>query len=290
MKFLLRSLTLSLELAVAWAGGACQSGTPQIELREDVEINQETISLADLLPSDASLALRTASSAIELGSAPQPGSLRVWQAPQLMRKLVGQSALLSQILLPATITVRRAGWPIPRPAIASAINGFLQQQGWRGSNLPDAHALAWTDAAALVENPALEVTAFEWDPRQPALQLQLRCVKRSDCGSFLVRAAIPYPPPTAPPRTSTPEKLSSSPGARPGLAGASVSEPATGRALAQPGDSATLILENDGIRISLAVVCLQRGFLRQEIRVRDAAGQRVYRAEVVGAGLLRAPL
>ena len=69
-----------------------------------------------------------------------------------------------------------------------------------------------------------------------------------------------------------------------------MNEPAAGRALTQPGDSATLILENDGIRISLAVVCLQRGFLRQEIRVRDAAGQRVYRAEVVGAGLLRAPL
>ena len=124
MKFLLRGLTLSLELAVAWAGGACQSGTPRIALREKVEINRETISLADLLPPDAPLVLRTAGSAIELGLAPQSGSLRVWQAPQLVRKLAGQPALLSQILLPASITLRRAGWPIPRSAIASAIASF----------------------------------------------------------------------------------------------------------------------------------------------------------------------
>jgi hypothetical protein len=61
-----------------------------------------------------------------------------------------------------------------------------------------------------------------------------------------------------------------------------------GLRLVERGELATLILKGDGIRMSVEVICLDRGFEGQEIRARSKKGLRVFRARVVGPGILEA--
>ena len=187
------------------------------------------------------------------------------------------------------MTVRRTGWPISRAAIAAAVGDFLRthKDGAKATfhiRLP----LPGPRAAGLTENSELEVTAAQWDSRQRRLRMQLRCVERSACGSFVVTAPGPHSASEDERRIA--EKPSPSASTQSRSPSAQATPTATGSVLTQPGDSATLILESNSIRISLAVICLQRGYLNQEIRARDAASQRVYHAEIVGMDMLRAPL
>lgn len=284
MRFLPLILALSLEAVAALA--ASQPAVSKVSLRERIEINRESIRLSDLLPPDAPVALIAASNPIEVGPAPLPGSPRVLLAPQLITKLADRPDLLSELVLPATITVTRKGWPIPLQSIRSAAASYMQKRGWPQAGLLARADIAWPAVIALAENPAFEVSGAFWDYRQHLLQLRVRCLKRLACASFLVMTQFPGSLVErqivfTPPATTSPH---------PPLQSLEASQPASGNPLTHAGDPASLILESNGIRISLPVVCLQRGFLRQEIRVRDAAGPRVYRAEVVGMDLLRAPL
>ena len=59
-------------------------------------------------------------------------------------------------------------------------------------------------------------------------------------------------------------------------------------ALVRRGESAAMQLDGEGFSASLSVVCLEDGLLSKVIRVREPATKRVYRAEIVGRGTLRA--
>ena len=65
---------------------------------------------------------------------------------------------------------------------------------------------------------------------------------------------------------------------------AKISEPV----LARPGERAMLFLELDGMRISMPVVCLDRGARQQRICVRDLQNRRTFVAEVMAEKQLRA--
>ena len=58
--------------------------------------------------------------------------------------------------------------------------------------------------------------------------------------------------------------------------------------LAKPGQPATVLVQGDGFRIFTTAVPLQRGRKGQRIRVRDLATRRVFMAEVLDRGYLRA--
>ena len=58
--------------------------------------------------------------------------------------------------------------------------------------------------------------------------------------------------------------------------------------LAEKWKPATLVLDGGSVRISVRVICLQQGVLNQQIRVIEERSRRVFHAEVVGAGRLRA--
>jgi flagella basal body P-ring formation protein FlgA len=60
--------------------------------------------------------------------------------------------------------------------------------------------------------------------------------------------------------------------------------------LIKPGQTATLTWEQSGIRVVLPVTCLDGGGLGQLVRIRFKNGAQTLRAEVVGAGSLRAGL
>jgi hypothetical protein len=51
-----------------------------------------------------------------------------------------------------------------------------------------------------------------------------------------------------------------------------------------------LILKDVGMRISMQVICLDRGELSQQVRAVDAHSHRMFHARVIGTALLEAQL
>jgi Chaperone for flagella basal body P-ring formation len=284
VKFVLTSLALSLGLAGASVLCVAQPREPRVMLRESAEVRGAIIHLSDLLPADAPAALRTRAAAVALGRAPQPGSLRVLRAPQLARRLAEKTNLLDRLSLPAQITVRRTGWPIQRQNVRNAVEHFLQDKGWDRDGHLDMTELEWAgDFAALKPNPALEVAGAAWDSLRPVLQLRLRCAEPALCSSFLVQLPVPQSQEALWRRRL--EEHSAFAENR-GAPQTPKAKAIAGPPLTQPGDAATLILQSGAISISLPVVCLQRGALRQEIRARDASSRRIFQAQVIGTDLL----
>jgi len=291
-------LTFSLTaILAAGEGGAAPSG-----LREMVEVTGTRVQLSDLLPADVSAELRASAGGVGLGRAPQPGSLRILERSQVVRELQHRPRLLLQLRIPERITIRRAGWPISRAAVSQAVAGFLLARSGNGGRRADIAGLQWGgDVSSGAANPAIEATAAYWDNRQQAFAVRLRCAEASYCGSFLVHV------PEA--RTDSTEKnreavdpaeaahfaeptVTASVSGRGGEAQQQkrerVPQREPGLSMAEAGKPAKLMVEGDGFRISMPVVCLERGMLGQKIRALDSSDHRVVWAEVVGAGRLLA--
>lgn len=258
-------------------------GSGVVPLRAAVEVKPGVLWLSDLLPDDAPASLQKAGAAIEICRTPQPGSVRILEAQQIGRRLRQQPDIFRQLIVPPRISVRAAGWPMREETVRGAIAKLLREQGG-GNELPDGAKLQWAETfAATVDHPLLEATGLAWDERQQDLQVRLRCLSRRSCGSFLVRVIL-----TSAISQQWHDNLSAGPGT--GAGQPQSASGALGQALAEPGKPATLVLDNRSMRISLRVICLQRGSLHQQIRVFDARSRRVFRAEVVGAGRLHATL
>jgi hypothetical protein len=257
-----------------------------IDLRTAVWVEDASVRLSDLLPPGEPEAIRMAGASIRLGTSPLPGSTRTIDKELLIERLAEYPALLRRTCLPERIFVRRGGRPIPPQAVQNAISDFLRA---RGVNPAQFHAsplaAGATQIRTLGRNPAIEVTGSRWDPRQQSLEFRLRCHARSGCGSFLVKMRMPERPSGALLRRLSSLGAAASSALPPAVA-AHVAEPQP--SLEQAGDAAILVVASGGIRISLPVICLQRGALRETIRVRAANGHRVFHAEIMGSGLLRA--
>ena len=267
---------------VAFAGNYTVPLRAAVDLQPGM-VKQNVVWLSDLLPSDAPVGLRRSSAAIEICRAPQWGTVRILEADEIGRRLAQRPDLLSQLLVPPRISVRTEGWPIREESVRDAVSKYLRQQGM-SNDFPHEAKVQWPEGfATAVDHPLLQPTALAWDERRQSLQVRVRCANRSSCGSFMVNVILP-----AELRQQWRENLSTgtgSPADEPQAAAATA-----GAVLAEKGKPATLIFDQMGMRISLRVICLQGGMLSQQIRVFDAQSRRVFRAEVVGAGLLHATL
>jgi len=303
---------LSAAMPLTWCARneEADGNASAVLLRDAVEVNRSQVWLSDLLPRDAPSALQKASAAIGLCQAPQPGSVRTLAAEQIAVKLASQPEVLRQLAIPPRITIRNSGWPITEAAVRMAISIFLREQGLNepGLNEPgrsepdlnkpglsesrekrdlvDSAKLEWLrPLSATEEHPTLQVTGLDWDNRQQTAQVRLRCSRRASCGNFLVHVVLPSPLDEEWRNRLRPGIGLNSPGAV-RLAAADGS----GGVLAEKGKAATLVLDGGSVRISVRVICLQQGVLNQQIRVIEERSRRVFHAEVVGAGLLRASL
>jgi hypothetical protein len=294
MKYLLRSAPwislaviwwVMISVSLCWGIESADKNQTTVRLRDAVEVNSSRVWLSDLLPYDAPSALRKAAAAIDLCPAPRPGSARVLDASQVTDRLARRPEVLRQLAIPSRITLRNLGWPMAEATVRAAIAKYLSQRG-QPRDLPDGATLEWLrPLAANQEHPGLEVTGFDWDHRQQSLQVRLRCGARASCGSFVVHVVLP-------PELSDKWRDQLGLGRTRSSAEASPTATANGddSELAEKGKPATLILDDGTMRISLRVICLQGGALNQQIRVVEAKSQRVFHAEVVGAGLLHAAL
>lgn len=267
-----------LILPLAAQSGWCGPPEGAIRLRDVVEVNRPTVLLFDLLPSEAPASLKKAGAAVELCPAPQPGSMRVLRAEQILAATKGRfdSALF---LVPESVLIRSRGWPIRESAVRDAIVEFMDKHGLDGGLLSLAR-LEMPEIPAGNQNPRLQVTKIRRDVGM--IEARLRCVERESCGSFLIRMALPlsqvWPRDVLQATFLNPRSGQTNP---PRL---------NPRTLVAKGKTATLLLESETLRISLPVTCLEAGALNQRIRVWDKQSRHVLYGEVIAEGLLRASL
>jgi hypothetical protein len=175
--------------------------------------------------------------------------------------------------------------------VASRINGVLRN---RATNSEGSSSLATfpreitlghlpageLDCGAmpgLAPGISLELTKVFYDRMLHSWEFLVRCAAPADCVPFLVR----WSHASGESRRDGPQLSSSTSHDR---------VPESQHILLRPGETATLVWDQDGIRVVLPVICLDRGNVGDSIRVRIKSGSRVLRAEIINESLLRAIL
>jgi hypothetical protein len=281
----LNVLVISAFLLTSCLACAAQAACGVIRVRERVEVEKSELTLADLLVADACLPWQQAARQVSLGEAPRSGSLRVIEGSEVRQLLAAITGSLGAAkphdndpVVPARIVVQRERATKSCVAIAD----FLSSTG----NIPhkgDVPAVGqWeelncTAAWGVPAEASLELIRTSWNAALQRWEFAMRCSHSADCVPFLVWARGEKPAERG--ASSLPARLG---GSRP--AGAA------GGPLIKAGQTATLIWNQDGIRIVLPVTCLDAGAMGDKVRVRFKQTRRILQAEVVGAGELRANL
>ncbi len=249
------------------------------EVRASVEAGPGELTLADLLAPGSCPQLHRAAARVSLGAAPLAGSVRVLDGREIGRLIEGlgdrewSPPRGGNARIPQRIVIRLAGAMKSCAEIARALSPAAS-----GNESASAARLRQQDldcaaARSVPENSSLELWKTAWNARLQRREFTLRCTRREDCVPFLVWEREQQP----------------------GVAPASLRNlPETSASrivpLVKPGQTAALTWEQAGIRIVLPVTCLEGGGLGQFVRVRFQSAPRVLRAEVVGAGTVRASL
>jgi hypothetical protein len=269
-----------------------------VTLRTEVEVSGAKISLADLLPSGSEKISSLDPRAIFFGDAPQPGKIRVLSVSDVRAHLAEGKVPAGSVLVAGSIHVRRAGYALSRDAVRERIAAFLKEErsANNGSSEAPENALKQNSSPrfsdlqipaglmASEKDPELEVTSIRRDAFAHDLVIHLRCRRREVCGSFLVLAS------PAPGTSEFSSRNFSDSAIASGLRASQ--QPVALRAhnsapmLVEPGKSAVLVLQGQGMRITLPVVCLERGSLAQQVAVRDPQTRKILQAKVVGRGQL----
>jgi hypothetical protein len=282
-RLLVINVYLAMAVAIAGKSLAAEQGPGAVYLREVIEISHPgPVLLSDLLPPNAPSAIRNASMRVELCRAPQPGSLRILQAEQV-RHSITEADLLQRLIIPARVTIRCSARLVSETSAREAISDFLRKHGWE-SGLAEGSKLDLPDVAAANCEP-FEVMHLRWDLQRQAIEVHLGCSKPRSCGGSLGYVLLPQTMPEDS-RNGLIRAISTT-SAHP--LRKVLSEVAPPPLLAK-GKTATLILENTRMRISVPVICLEPGLLNEEIHVFDQRSRRVFRAQVIGDHLLRANL
>lgn len=118
-----------------------------------------------------------------------------------------------------------------------------------------------------------------WDPALNSRILFLRCNRSTECLPFVVRA------PGFPRKQSTPKQILSKQASR--------FEPRSPEhaTVIRGGQTASMIWEDAGIKMTVSVICLDAGAVGERIRVRIARpGGKVLTATVMNSGLVRSSM
>ncbi len=151
--------------------------------------------------------------------------------------------------------------------ILAAVRSALAQAGVAEADWPSLPDLSLPVASRC---GTFVVDQLRWDPVLERELVRIRCASRGEGAPFLVVVQM-HPPPSS----------------RTGIR--RLAPQLNGPDLVRPGERATLILHRDGMQLSVAVTCMERGKLGATIRVRVGQGP-MFRARVAGAGRLDAVL
>jgi flagella basal body P-ring formation protein FlgA len=303
---------LALVVAVFLGGAAAPVARgAKVVLLGDVEVHADSVFLSDLLPAQVPSGVRTPAQNILIGSAPLPGTARVFDGAKVAGVL--GSDIASEMSIPPQIVVRRTGRTITREEVVAVIRAALNQNGLSNSDLQPDDLRVFPSVMASSAHAELQVRRMDFDS---GLNEARFLMAEPDALPFLVTARL---------RTniSTPGASQISPGHAtlrgdvrsefPNAQSASVSPQhsleelvglrslqraplggvlnaarAGGVTLVEPGKPAVLHLFSSGIRMSLDVTPLERGALNQTIRVRFPGTGKVLQAQVTGVRQLEA--
>jgi hypothetical protein len=242
-----------------------------VRLLDDVVVEHESIWLSDLLPPSAPLDVRSSAEKIFLGRAPEPGNFRIFTRRQLGALLKQADAAELPLSVSVSVTVHRRGWPI---SIESLQNALLNSP-WSAfaSSISGSNVSLPQGFTSRIRDPQLEILGITGERGPRFVLARLRCRDRSACGSFLAQLVLP--------EVSTSGLLHST------KARTAIRTAKSGAILIRSGSAATLVIEEDGLKIRQRVLALSSGQLGEPVRVRDPVTRRSFSAEVAGDGWLR---
>lgn len=251
-----------------WGEASC----PAV-VRSEVEISSAEYSLADLLGPDACPALSRAAARMRLGRSPLAGSPRVFvgeelrtQLDKIMRRDPGLRG--GSVQVPERVIVRAAGERISCGEIWRQLAGLSSNESY---------ALACGGAERVARNAGFEIVRRSWDPAQENWNVVARCRRPGDCVPFLLRVRGAAASKVGMERLK-PERRA----ARAALDAAGPRE-----MVVRPGQRAILLWEQNGIRLTIPVICLDGGAKGETVQARVRSGGRTLRAVVVDAETLR---
>jgi len=242
-----------------------------VRIQSEVELRGSDLSLADLLAPGSCPELLRAAARVPLGRAPLEGSVRVLEGGAV-RALVARAAPAGELLslpVPERIRVVRAG---ERAACAD-----LQPQ--IAPSAPWAQPLECGAEGRIRRAAPLRLSKPVWDRARERWALVARCARPADCVPFLVELSGPAP--------TLPMSQTLTGGASVELSSTGKSRVNSGILMMRPGQAATLLWDQDGIRFTGRATCLDGGNAGELVRARIVPGGRVVRAVVVSTAMLR---
>jgi hypothetical protein len=270
--------------ALAVSRCAALPACAEVTVRASVEIAQGTFSLADLLVGVTCREMREAAAQVRLGVAPRAGSVRVFDGQQvrgLITALASSKSGDAESGVNAAMTMRIPERVEVRPAdvvktCAQIAASLARAAGSRDSAGGRGKWQRHLDCAAARHVPGeaqLELVRTNWNQALQRWEFSVRCVRPEACVPFMVWAQ---------------EETPNSEGVHPEV---HLPAPLNHRPLlVKPGQTATLMWEQGGIRVVLPVTCLEAGGLGEVVRVRLKNVPRTLRAEVMSDGTLQVRL
>jgi hypothetical protein len=317
MKRLVAAL-ITVGLVAVSLPGCAETACSVVVVRAQVEAAPGELSLADLLAPGTCPQWYRRAAQVSLGTVPRAGSVRVVDGSQIRRLILGLDErsmdeagfghqrfgdhgknLVRESLarnddkrIPERIEVRQRGAFKTCGEIAEFISAAD-----RSASVPEGsrwrEGLDCAAARDIPEESVLELLKTTWNARLERREFALRCGRPEDCIPFLVwageknaRAGVS---PSAS-RTAEASNANAKDRDRDREIGKDKNKNNNMVRLIKPGQTAMLTWEQAGIRIVLPVTCLEAGGLGQFVRIRFKDATRTMRAEIVGAGMLRASL
>jgi flagellar basal body P-ring formation chaperone FlgA len=270
---------VAIFLTASFAAPAKAMRMPRIELLREVRVTGASVFLSDLLPAEAGASLQTRAGQISLGAAPQPGSTRVLERAGVLGNVGATLDVAAEIAVPERMTISREARPITVQEVFAAIRNAMELGGISAAaNLRPEDILLQTQILVEPGDAGLQVLRSEFDAG----------LKR---GRFLLWPAhdpkvLPFfatvrfaenGPPGVPHFEGAANRIASQPDARPARV-----MPAKAEILVAPGETATLLLQSDALRMIADVVPLERGAMGQHVQVRVVDTGKIFRAQVDG--------
>jgi hypothetical protein len=295
--------------ARAWAD---QPVCSPLRIEENVEAAGSEITLADLLAASRCPGLRRAAAEVRVGAVPLEGTERVLDGSEVRRLLTRLFASLGTseaeaalAIVPERITIRRAGARMSCARLAvkilarlsGATSGSAPAENVRAEENIRSQDVDCGAGDRIGEDSPVAATRSVWNAALRSWEISARCIRPADCVPFVLRIhgldprdldSPPEPPGSSPARSgdviASLVRLQRS--ASPGISSAGLV--ANAAPVVRAGETATLLWEQNGIRLQVPAVCLGPGALGDTIRARIQPGHRTLQATVTGPAMLRA--